>query len=125
MLPKKLLKLLIFAAGCLALVFCGEVPAVQGDSVSLQPPITIDRGDPNSGGLDFKGIIERIAGVIFWLGLLICPIAIIWGGFEIATAGGDQNKITKGKQIIQYSVVGLLTIGISMTFATVIKDILD
>jgi len=48
---------------------------------------------PLEGDLTVEDIVGKISGVIFGLALMICPILIIWGGFEIATAGGDQSKI--------------------------------
>ncbi len=124
MLPEKTLKFIIFAASCLALLFFAQVSITQSDSVSLRPPIVVDPNDPDSDGLDIEGIIGKIANVIFGLGIIICPIAIVWGGFEIALAQGDQEKVTKGKQIIQYSVIGLLIIALSSALVTAIRNVL-
>ncbi len=79
---------------------------------------------PLQGDLTVEDIVGRISGVIFGLALMICPILIIWGGFEIATAGGDQNKMAKGKQIITFSLVGLAIIALSAAFVEAIKQIL-
>ncbi len=79
---------------------------------------------PLEGDLTVEDIVGKIAGVIFGLALMICPILIIWGGFEIATAGGDQNKMAKGKQIITFSLVGLAIIALSAAFVEAIKQIL-
>ena len=79
---------------------------------------------PLQGDLTVEDIAGKISGVIFGLALMVCPILIIWGGFEIATAGGDQNKITKGKQIITFSLVGLAIIALSAAFVEAIKQIL-
>jgi len=103
----------IVAAALLFALFAGY---------AIAQPVPL--ASPLKGDLTVQGIISKIAGVIFWLGLMIAPIAIIWGGFEIATAGGDQSKVTKGKQIIFYSIIGLVIIGISMTLATVIQNVL-
>ncbi len=79
---------------------------------------------PLEGDLTVEDIVGKISGVIFGLALMICPILIIWGGFEIATAGGDQSKIAKGKQIITFSLVGLAIIALSAAFVEAIKQIL-
>jgi hypothetical protein len=109
-------------AAVVVMVMSFILPAgfAMAQAVTLEPPIKNESGS----GAEVEDIIGKIAGVIFWLGLMICPIGIIWGGFEIATAGGDQNKITKGRQIILYSIIGLVIIAISATLATVIKNIL-
>ena len=79
---------------------------------------------PLQGDLGIAGIIEKVIGVIFWLGVMVCPITIIWGAFEIATAAGDQTKISQGRQIILYSVVGLTIIAISSALANLVNTTL-
>ena len=36
--------------------------------------------------------------------------SIIWGAVNIVMAGGDENKVSKGRMIITYSIVGILLI---------------
>jgi Type IV secretion system pilin len=88
--------------------------------VTLTPPIQNSSG----GGAGIQDIIGKVTGVIFWLAITICPICIIWGGFEIATAGGDPTKTNKGKQIIYYSIGGLVLIALSSVLVAVIKTVL-
>jgi len=103
-----------------ALFFVSVSGFATAQAVTLKPPIE----NASGGGAEVTDIIGKIAGVIFGLALMICPIAIIWGGFEIATAAGDQSKITKGKQIIEYSVIGLAIIALSRVLVEVIKSAL-
>jgi TRAP-type C4-dicarboxylate transport system permease small subunit len=79
---------------------------------------------PIAGDLTVGEIIQKVIGVIFGLGIMICPICIIWGGFEIATAAGDSNKIQKGKQIILYAVIGLAIIALSSALANLVNNTL-
>jgi hypothetical protein len=105
---------------------------IAGADETADAPAAEDQGNggpavlvsPLQGNLTVEDIVGKIAGVIFGLALMICPILIIWGGFEIATAGGDQNKITKGKQIITFSLVGLAIIALSAAFVEAIRQIL-
>ena len=83
-------------------------------AVGIDPPIP--------GGIE--EIIQRIISFLFGLAILICPIFIIWGGFEIATAAGAPQKIEEGKRRITYSLVGLVIMALANAFVTVIKDIL-
>ena len=108
------------ALAAVALSFILPAGFAMAQAVTLEPPIKNESG----GGAEVTDIIGKIAGVIFGLALMICPILIIWGGFEIATAGGDQSKINKGKQIILYSLVGLAIIAMSAAFVEAIKEIL-
>ncbi len=119
MLKQTLFKIVLIVG----LMFAGAVGyfnpitvLAAGEPVELKSPI--------EGDLTIPGIIEKVIGVIFWLGLLICPAFIIWGGFEIATAGGDPAKIGKGKQIIFYAIGGLAIIALSQVLAAIVKSAL-
>ena len=68
-------------------------------------------------------LISGVMGFLFGVALLVCPILIIWGGFMIATSGGDQEKTKKGKQIITAAVVGLVIIALSNVIKAVIWDV--
>jgi len=68
-------------------------------------------------------LISGVMGFLFGVALLVCPILIIWGGFMIATSGGDQEKTKKGKQIITAAVVGLVVIALSNVIKAVIWDV--
>ncbi|MCH2188874.1 pilin [Candidatus Gracilibacteria bacterium] len=41
---------------------------------------------------------------------IIAVLYLLWGGFQILTAGGDEEKVTKGKTIIIQAGLGLLVI---------------
>ncbi|MFZ3074168.1 MAG: hypothetical protein WA093_03510 [Minisyncoccales bacterium] len=86
-----------------------------GDTVTIGNPL---------GDKDLTDIIQGLINFIFGLALLICPIFIIWGGFEIATAAGADTKIKEGRQKITYALVGLVIIALASTFVAVIKGIL-
>ncbi|MCU0653433.1 MAG: hypothetical protein MUD10_04200 [Candidatus Pacebacteria bacterium] len=98
----------------------GVTGSSAGGTVTLVPPIT-----SGGAGLGLEGIIAKVMGFIFWLGAVVCPILIVWGGFNIATAGDDQNKMSTGKQTITYAIVGLLIIAVSAALANAIKYILQ
>ena len=34
----------------------------------------------------------------------------IWGGFQIVTAGGDEEKVKKGRTILIHVVIGIIVI---------------
>jgi hypothetical protein len=96
-----------------------QASSSTGDVV-LTPPIK----DASGNGLGLEGIIAKVTGFIFWLGITLCPIFIVWGGFNIATAAGDEAKVRKGKDLITYAVIGLVIIAISTAMANAVKTIL-
>jgi len=125
-LPKIMAPVAMFLLLCLpAVIVCADetadAPADNQGSGGSGEAVLVS---PLQGDLTVEDIAGKISGVIFGLALMVCPILIIWGGFEIATAGGDQNKITKGKQIITFSLVGLAIIALSAAFVEAIRQIL-
>ena len=119
----------IMAPVAMFLLLCLPAGIARADETADAPADGGGSGEavlvsPLQGNLTVEDIVGKIAGVIFGLALMICPILIIWGGFEIATAGGDRNKITKGRQIITFSLVGLAIIALSAAFVEAIKQIL-
>jgi hypothetical protein len=95
----------VFAAGA----------TTSGGGVGIDNPL---------GDVELQDIIQKIINFLFGLALLICPIFIIWGGFEIATAAGADTKIKEGRQKITYSLVGLVIMALASAFVKVIKTIL-
>jgi hypothetical protein len=53
---------------------------------------------------------------------LIAVLYALWGGFQILTAGGDDDKVSKGKTILIQGATGLFVIWIS---GTIIKFVLS
>jgi len=117
----KFIPALIIASAILAVGFGAGLALAQSTStVTLMPPINSASG----GGATLEDIIKNVTGFIFWLGITICPILIVWGGFNIATAGDDENKVTQGKQIITYAAVGLVIIALSNAMVITVQKIL-
>jgi len=87
----------------------------KADEVGINNPL---------GDVTLQDIIQKIINVLFGLALLICPIFIVWGGFEIAIANGAEKKITEGRQKITYALVGLVIMALASAFVKVIKSIL-
>ncbi len=103
----------VAAASMVAASAAAQVYAA--DTVGITNPL---------GDVELQDIIQKIINFLFGLALLICPIFIIWGGFEIATASGAEQKIKDGRQKITYSLVGLVIMALASAFVAVIKSIL-
>ena len=104
------------AAACAILgLFAANMALADDTTVTITDPL---------GGKRLEDIIQGITNFIFGLALLVCPIFIIWGGFEMVLANGEEKKITEGRQKIVYSLVGLVIIALSSTFVAVVKNIL-
>jgi len=68
-------------------------------------------------------LINVIKNFINWaLGMLalIALVVLLWGGFQMVTAAGDETKYKKGFKILQQAAVGLVFIGVSWLVVSVI-----
>lgn len=71
----------------------------------------------------FEELIEAIVNLIFYLGMLIAPIMFIFAGIFFITAAGDSEKIQKAKNMIWWTVIGLILVIMAKGIIEVIQDI--
>ena len=72
-------------------------------------------------------LITSIKTFINWVLGLLATIALcilLWGGFQMVTAAGDETKYKKGFQILKQAAIGLIFIGLSALFIQLIFYIL-
>ena len=112
--PKKIL-----VAAVLFLATIGQT--AWADPVAFCNPLSGDCTGANGKGLD--ELISGIMNFIFGVAVFVCPALIVWGAFNIATAGGDENKVKSGRDIITYAVIGLVVIILANVIKAVILDI--
>ena len=74
-------------------------------------------------GLQGDSLILTIKNGINWLlGLLglIALVVLLWGGFQMVTAAGDDKKYQAGFTILKQAGIGLLFIGLAWLFVSLI-----
>ncbi len=72
----------------------------------------------------FEELIKNIINFIFYIALALSPLMVIIGAFYILTAAGDEKRITTGKNIILYTLIGLLIIFFAKGLISLIKQII-
>lgn len=83
------------------------ITALIAPNVSVGAVIEI----PNPLKYDtFQELINAVINFLFMIALGIAPIMIIIAGFYFITAAGDPAKITIAKNIILYTLIGLLIV---------------
>lgn len=76
------------------------------------------------GNCTITDILEKIVGYLILIGAPITAIMVIYGAFQILTAGGDPEKFKTGKNTIIYAAVGYGIILISFGIISLIKELL-
>jgi hypothetical protein len=70
----------------------------------------INPGDINIPTNDAGDILANGLNITYFVGGVIAVIVIIVAGIMYATSGGDSGNVTKAKNMILYSVIGLIVI---------------
>ncbi|HOF50262.1 MAG TPA: hypothetical protein PLH22_01045 [Candidatus Colwellbacteria bacterium] len=81
--------------------------------------------DPETGcGWEqFVQLLKNGVDLIFKIVPFVALYWIVYGGFEILTAGGDKGKFDKGKGKIQNAIIGLVLVYGSVLIYNTIKGV--
>jgi len=88
---------------------------VLADEVIIENPLT---------ATSFEEIVDNIIDFVFKIAIAISPLMVIIGAFYIMTAGGDEKRVTTGKNIILYTLIGFAIILLAKGLVAVIKQLL-
>lgn len=98
------------------LSICVEKSATtSGDSVEFDNPIS----SPT-----IQALIASITNWLINIGLAIAVLMLIYGALVFVTAGGVEARVTKGKNILTWSVIGLATLLLAKGAEFVIRSFL-
>ena len=61
-----------------------------------------------AGFADLEGLLEKVLGGIFRLGLIAVFVMLLYGGFSYLTAGGNPESNQKAGNVITYAILGLV-----------------
>jgi len=103
-------------------LFIGKIHVVhaqQEDTFGIQG---FDEATMLAGNTDIRVIIARIIRAVLGLLGIITVGLIMYAGFTIMTAGGNEEKISRGKKIITNAVIGLIII---MSAFTIVQFVLN
>ena len=86
--------------------------------VASAAPWTLANPSPGAG-TTLREFIYLLLNILQVVAIPLLVMCIIYGGFLLVTAGGDETQITKAKQWVLWSLVG----GAIIVGAEVIADI--
>ena len=80
-------------------------------------------GVTGSGAGQQDSFVNVVKGGVNWvLGILalIALIVLLWGGFQMVTASGDEERYKKWFTILKQAAIGLILIGIAWFIVSII-----
>ncbi|MFA5086346.1 MAG: pilin [Candidatus Paceibacterota bacterium] len=82
----------------------------SGGSTNITMPTVTSTGALTNPikAASFSALIQGIVDWIINIALVLAPLVIVFGGFIYMTAAGDTNKVSQGKQVILYAVIGFV-----------------
>ncbi len=78
------------------------------------------KGSTESADGAIQTLIGRAIGFLY----ILAVVYGLWGGFNIMTAGGDDEKVKKGKTIIIQALIGLVVIFLANSIVSWILGLL-
>ena len=75
----------------------------NGDGECPEDSVCID--NPLKQG-DIPSIISAVTGLLRDIAIPLGIVILVWGGIQIMTAAGSEEKVTQGKKTIMWAVIG-------------------
>jgi hypothetical protein len=97
------------------ILFNNTVAQNGGGAISLPNPLSCQ---------DFGCILTQIISKLVQLAIPIVVIMVLIGGFQIMTAGGNEEKIKQGRSTIWWAVIGYAIILLADGLVLIIKSVL-
>ena len=90
--------------------------AVTIDTGSGQNTTTVNIPTANEADLLTNGL-----NVIYFLAGAVAVIVIIFAGIMYTTSSGDAGRVAKAKNLITYSIVGLIVVLVAFTITSFVS----
>jgi heme/copper-type cytochrome/quinol oxidase subunit 2 len=69
-----------------------------------------------------QSLIPTIVNTFLFIVGLLYVIMLVYGGIQYTTSAGDQSKVTKAKQTVTYSIVGLVVSILAFAIVSFVVD---
>lgn len=70
----------------------------------------------------FEDLFLAIATFLWNIALAVGLIMVVIAGFLFVTAAGDPNRVRRAKEVLLYTVIGIVVIGISRGLIKVLQS---
>ncbi|KKR09953.1 MAG: hypothetical protein UT37_C0007G0004 [Parcubacteria group bacterium GW2011_GWA2_39_18] len=85
------------------------------DTTTIENPLTSS---------NIEEVVDRVVNFLILVFIPIAVIMILYSALMFITAGGDEARVKKAKQILTWAIVGIAILLVAKSTAVVIKDFL-
>lgn len=85
-----------------------------GGSITIQNPLACS---------NFGCVATKITDALLVVSAPIVAIMVLWGGFQMMTAGGNPEKFSTGRKTLLYAAVGFVVVLLADSAAKIIQNI--
>ena len=122
------MKKLAYLVPVLAVLALALTPAVfaqaPGSTVGgVTDPTTLGTTGPVT---NTTSLVSTILGLVNWVAWFVALVAVLFGlysGILFITAGGDEAKVTKAKNILLYAIVGIVVAILAFSIVSISRSI--
>ncbi|GAB4143623.1 MAG: hypothetical protein OHK0017_01240 [Patescibacteria group bacterium] len=76
-----------------------------------------------NGGTDTVAKLTiAIVNWLIYIGAALAVFFIVWGGYTMMSANGDDSKVKNGKQTVTYAVIGLVVCLLSYSIVSLVTN---
>ena len=79
--------------------------------------------NPLGEGATFRTLLDKVFTSLYGILMVILPIIIIIGAFQMLFATGEPEKFKKGQRTIVYAVIGLVVVLLSKGIVAIVERI--
>ena len=68
-------------------------------------------------------LLNNVTGYMLAVAVMVAPIVIIWGAFQMLLSAGDPTKFKDGQKTIVWAVIGLIIILLAKGLTAIIEGV--
>ncbi len=88
-------------------IFGGVLASMPASAIATLSTLTNGLSNPAPGaGTTLEDFVLLLINIIQWVALPVLAACIVYAGFQLVSAGGDEKKIASGKLWIVSSLIG-------------------
>jgi hypothetical protein len=92
------------------------IPVIVFGDIEIDNPIN---------ATSVEGLVGALANFVYNIAWALSPLMILIGAFYILTAMGDPKRVSTGKNIILWTIVGIVVLLIAGGLPEILKDLLS